>query len=280
MAAPGATTKFTKAAGSPFSFVLCMILVPAVGMAEMQIPLWLSPHPRATNQTETSADGSAEVAYVSPTSPAMVIQFYEAQLRKSGIAFQSGFDGVGTTIRASQGRTSCVVHIADESDGARVKSSCVLISEKTASGIPQRPEQAPSVALAILTAQPIPSQTQSAARPNEPAGPRFVEYEIDGSVRFATVTCTNETGGREENILELPVKKTFVAMPGSLVYLSAQKTRITRDVSLKVTQRIEVVEDGEKGTVHVAIRVNGRLLQEATSSKPLGIATASGRVTE
>jgi hypothetical protein len=47
-----------------------------------------------------------------------------------------------------------------------------------------------------------------------------------------------------------------------------------------MTARTTVVDDGVEGTVHVIIRVGGKVLQEAEASAPYGIATASGKVTK
>ena len=49
---------------------------------------------------------------------------------------------------------------------------------------------------------------------------------------------------------------------------------------LSALRRIEVLDDGIRGTVHVLIRVGGQVLQEASSSSPYGIATADGKIPE
>jgi hypothetical protein len=86
-----------------------------------------------------------------------------------------------------------------------------------------------------------------------------IDYVVNGSADTVNLTYRNATGGTEQNEVTLPVNMTFAAAPGSFLYLSAQNK-------------------SGSGTVHVAISVDGSLLQEARSSSHYGIATASGRV--
>jgi len=105
------------------------------------------------------------------------------------------------------------------------------------------------------------------------SGVREVKFEVDGSTKYVTLTATSKNGGTEQNVVQLPYISTFFAKPGTTLYLSAQKTRVVKDTIFGP----EVAADGS-GTVHVLIRVGGAVLQEAESSAPFGIATASGKV--
>jgi hypothetical protein len=107
------------------------------------------------------------------------------------------------------------------------------------------------------------------AWPQNP-GVREVKYEVDGTAGYATLTTTNAQGGKEQHLVLLPFETHFYASPGSFLYLSAQKTRVANHGT--------IVANGASGTVHVLIRVGGKVLQEASSSAPFGIATADGKV--
>jgi hypothetical protein len=108
------------------------------------------------------------------------------------------------------------------------------------------------VALALAAAG---SSLQSAPPPTA----HHVEYLVNGSAQSAGLTYRNRTGGTEQNDTALPATMSFDAPGGSFVYLSAQNKT-------------------GSGTVHVAISVDGELVQEATSSSPHGIATAHARI--
>ena len=103
-----------------------------------------------------------------------------------------------------------------------------------------------------------------------------VQFEVDGTVKYANVTCTcGENLGKEQKTVKLPYRQDFFVKGGAFLYLSAQKARVTRPAPLGHGE-LEVVDNGVDGSVHVAIRVNGTVLQEAKASAPFGIATASG----
>jgi hypothetical protein len=107
-----------------------------------------------------------------------------------------------------------------------------------------------------------------------------VRYEVTGSVRAANLTRKNKEGGSEQLQIDVPYTDTFYAAPGAQLYLSAQKARITKEDGGLITPRYILISDGVEGTVHVLIRVGGKILQEADASAPFGIATASGTVPE
>ena len=121
------------------------------------------------------------------------------------------------------------------------------------------------VSLWIAVVAPLLLSAQSAVRE--------VKSEVDGSEKYVQLTCNGKGQGAEQNEVKLPYAQTFYAKPGAHLYLSAQKTVVVRDT---IFGR-ERVADGS-GTVHVLIRVTGSVLQEAESSAPYGVATASGIV--
>jgi hypothetical protein len=51
--------------------------------------------------------------------------------------------------------------------------------------------------------------------------------------------------------------------------------RVTRIDPVSIHGDIEVLADGVKGSVHVAVHVNFKLASEATADAPFGIAKAS-----
>jgi len=92
-----------------------------------------------------------------------------------------------------------------------------------------------------------------------PPGVHRIEYKLDGSARIAGVTYRNASGGTEQMDVAVPAGTTFFAASVSFVYFSAQNKTAS-------------------GDVHVMVLVDGRILQQATSSTAYGIATASGSV--
>ncbi len=107
-----------------------------------------------------------------------------------------------------------------------------------------------------------------------------VRYEVTGTVHAANLTKKNKEGGSEQLQIDIPYTDTFYAAPGTNLYLSAQKARITKQDGGIITPRYILIDDGVAGTVHVLIRVGGKVLQEAEATAPYGIATASGVVPE
>jgi hypothetical protein len=114
------------------------------------------------------------------------------------------------------------------------------------------------------------------AMPIRTAEIRIVEYDIDGDAKYANVTWTNKSSSTEQKQLMFPVHESFLAQVGTLAYVSAQKARVFRDPGL--SGRDEMLSDGVHGTVHVTIRINSKLVGEASSDAPYGIAKASAPV--
>jgi hypothetical protein len=111
-------------------------------------------------------------------------------------------------------------------------------------------------------------------------GVKEVRYEITGTIHVANATRKNKDGGSEQIQVDVPYVDKFYAQVGASLYLSVQKARVTKPDGGLISQRFKVVDDGVEGTVHVLIRVAGKVLQEAEASAPYGIATASGVVPE
>lgn len=105
-----------------------------------------------------------------------------------------------------------------------------------------------------------------------------VVYEVDGTAKYANLTLTNKDGGKEQSQVKLPFELKFYGKVGQFLYLSAQKTRVTKIVPHVSRDIEEVVYDGIAGTAHVLIRVNGTVLQEASSDAPYGVATVDGKL--
>ncbi len=110
-------------------------------------------------------------------------------------------------------------------------------------------------------------------------GVRQVEYEITGTIHYANLTRKNADGATEQRQEKLPYSDKFFAAPGTSLYLSVQKARVTKTEDGFVTRTV-IVDDGVEGIVHVLIRVGGKVLSEAEATAPYGIATASGVVPE
>ena len=84
-----------------------------------------------------------------------------------------------------------------------------------------------------------------------------VTYRVDGTQR-ASLTYTNATGGTEQHDVKLPWTITFQGRYGEFLYLSAQ-------------------DNGYNGAIVVSISVNGRIVEDATSTEQYGIASVSER---
>lgn len=86
-----------------------------------------------------------------------------------------------------------------------------------------------------------------------------ITYSVTGSATVANLTYRNESGGTDQMQADLPWSKTFRALPGSHLYISAQN-------------------DSDVGTVKVEIKVGGTVVQSGQTNAEYGIATASGRL--
>lgn len=156
--------------------------------------------------------------------------------------------------------TSVYLSVQKKSDGGQLE---VEIS-RNGTSIKKQLTDAPFGVVTLASAgQPVTGQ------------PRQAEYQVDGSVKFAMLTLTSETGDMEQQLVTIPFTKVFYPKAGWAVGLVAQKIRRTHE---DLDGTIQVLDDGVSGSVHVAIRVNGTVLGEAEASDPHGSASATVRI--
>ena len=94
-----------------------------------------------------------------------------------------------------------------------------------------------------------------------------VVYEVDGTASYATLTVTNEDGGKEQNEVKLPFELKLYARIGQYLYLSAQKVRVTGTVHTSTGDRDIVLYDGVNGGVHVLIKTSGMVSDDDIAAK-------------
>ena len=93
-----------------------------------------------------------------------------------------------------------------------------------------------------------------------PTKTRQVVYSVSGEENMsASLTYQNESGGTEQRTVPLPWSKSFLAAPGSLAYISAQK-------------------QSKPGSIVVIVSGDGKIIQRAESTSEFGIAVAGGVV--
>jgi hypothetical protein len=245
----------------------------------LPVPIWLSPYPTAVGQTAAVSSKSIESSYTAPAPVKTIVAHYEERAGKAGAIVRSYFDGLGTTMRITEGNLTCVIRIGEDEDGdgSRVRIGCAIPSPDppgpvTAPVLVPAPQDLPK------SLNPRPVRAKRARPTPEDPGIHEVEFEVDGTAKAVEISYTNSSGGRDQMIVDLPYSDSIYLKGGSPVYLSARKRLVTHFVDSFVAPYDEVVADGDSGTVHVVIRVTGAVLEEATTSAPLGTAVASGRV--
>jgi len=110
--------------------------------------------------------------------------------------------------------------------------------------------------------------------PPAAGSPIGTELRVEG-VRFALVTFTSETGDIEQQLVPIPFSRVFYPREGSIVGLTAQKTRVTR-VGLDGT--LEIMDDGQSGELRLEIRVNGQPVGSAQTSDAFGVASTTIKI--
>jgi hypothetical protein len=105
---------------------------------------------------------------------------------------------------------------------------------------------------------------------------KLVEYDVDGTAKYASLTFNNAKGATEQKQVKLPFHESFLAPVGAFAYMAAQKVKVSK--SPRINGQIEELSDGVKGTVHVILHVNAQKVAEAESDAPFGIAKADWRV--
>jgi hypothetical protein len=103
------------------------------------------------------------------------------------------------------------------------------------------------------------------------------ELQVEG-VRFALITFTSETGDTEQQLVPVPFSRVFYPPEGSIVGVTAQKTRVTRLDPAHADGTLEVMDDGQSGELRLAIRVNGQPLGSAQTSEPFGVASTTIKI--
>ncbi len=111
-----------------------------------------------------------------------------------------------------------------------------------------------------------------------PAGSAIrTELQVEG-VRYAFVTFTSETGDTEQQLVPVPFSRVFYPPEGSIVGLAAQKMRVTRVDPTHADGTLEIMDDGQRGELHVVIRVNGQAVGSAQTSDPFGVASTTIKI--
>jgi hypothetical protein len=241
--------------------------------ARLELPAWLTALPTALDEKIHAGVDEITSSYSLALAPTEVAASYRHRLKKAEVRFREGFDGIGAVIRCTEGKASCVIQIRERDEGTAVKVSYSPNAASTESTfvMPQAPTNS-------QTPTAVPTLASPKAAVDDNPGLREVEYEVSGTVHFANITRKNADGASEQKQVKLPYIDKFYAPPGRFLYLSVQKARVVKTEDGMMTARTTVVDDGIEGTVHVIIRVAGRVLQEAEASAPYGIATASGEI--
>lgn len=260
-----------KSASLAATILICVLPVgaqnaagPAPGSQGPMLPVWLAAIHGAIDEHRTEANTEIASTYHVARSPADVIAHYREQFQKAEVQFNVSSDGLGTVIRCSEGKEYCVIQLREIDEGTSVKVS-------------YSPEAGSAIGIVIPheTTSATPKDAAPKRAPDDP-GTCYIEYEIDGSVHSAFITYRDATGRTQQKKVGVPYTDKFFVPLGAFIYLSAQKRVTTKIDNSYVRPREVVVDDGENGTVHVVIRVGGEVFREASSSKPFGIATASG----
>jgi hypothetical protein len=240
----------------------------------VKLPVWLSALPKALDEHTRVSGDEINSSYRILQTITDVAAHYREQMKKAEIPSTTSFDGIGTVIRCSDGKASCVIQIRESDEGTSVRVNFSLNVERNqpAFFVPRAPSASESPA--PLSAPAAPKKTV-----DDNPGLREVEYEITGTVHYANLTRKNADGSSEQRQEHVPYSDKFFASPGTVLYLSVQKARITIKEDF-MSSRFTVVEDGIEGTVCVVIRVGGVVLQKAEASAAYGIATVSGIVPE
>jgi len=101
----------------------------AVANAEepnLENPSWLAPFPDAASTGVAANPTSNESSYSTSAAVADVIAHYEHQFRDAGVAFESNYDGLGTTIRVQIPKRAALVQIRESDSGTSIKTMFVI----------------------------------------------------------------------------------------------------------------------------------------------------------
>lgn len=153
----------------------------------------------------------------------------------------------------------------DSAGAQRAQFLAVSIS-KNGTTLKEQRTDAPHGVISLATTMP-------------PGGlPRQTELVADGTVKFAFLTFTSETGDIQQELVPVPFNRSFFPKQGWTVGIWAQKVRVTRLDPVSIRHALQVLDDGTTGSLRVAIRVNGGTIKEANTAEPFGVATATARI--
>ena len=155
--------------------------------------------------------------------------------------------------------------VLDESSIASSGSWLEIDLSKNGGTIKTQRTNAPHGLISMTTAPP-------------PGGtPISIELQVAG-VHYALITFTNEVGDIEQQLVPVPFSKVFYPREGSIIGLTAQKTRVTRLDPAHADGTVEVMDDGRIGELRVVIRVNGQPVGSDQTSAPFGVASTTIKV--
>ena len=80
--------------------------------------------------------------------------------------------------------------------------------------------------------------------------PRQTELIADGTVKFALLTFTSETGDTEQELVPVPFSKSFFPKEGWIVGIAAQKARVNKLDAASILPVLQVLDDGTAGSLH------------------------------
>lgn len=89
------------------------------------IPDWLPPYPGGFVTTEVSP-GLTEYAYIVAATPAQVTEHYRQRFASANVVFAPNFDGLGTSVRASEPLCDLVLTIRPQGNQSKVKLRCAV----------------------------------------------------------------------------------------------------------------------------------------------------------
>ncbi len=207
------------------SFAVGMVVLTTQGIAfsveqPLSLPAWLTNDPQAKIQAEKRLPWSASVEYAAASVTSTVVTHYKEQLQKASVTYSAKFDGVGTTISANADGTSCVVRISEADAGSAVRVNCAPEAP-----VPGAPNFHPMLPPPPAVTAPVEAAPSALAKP----APNLhkVEYSVTGSVYKVVMYGRDSKGALEKEVdVRLPYYRTFDAVPGTPLFLSAEKSTV------------------------------------------------------
>jgi len=230
------------------TMLLAVVLVEAVAQESsperLRVPEWFAMFDPVDREIETRTAEKLSLSYSTDLSFGYAVGRYEGIVHKlEGVGFYYNETGTreGALFTVNTPEVFCEILIGHQQK-PRVSLACERADYPDKSAAHR----------AFIDSLPKPP-------PPPPPGAHRIEYVIEGDCGWASLTLQNAGGGTEQHEVKLPAKYTMVAMPGTFLYISAQN-------------------EGDKGSVHVEIRVDGVIVRRSNATAPHGIASASGRL--